>query len=86
METKSQIPGPEFLNAPTRAARACAPPKGEPMRTSRFDTNIENLKRRGALPPFSLFEGDPRVLLDRLLNVKKIRDIIFAPKVRAKSR
>ena len=56
------------------------------MRHSRFDTNIENLKRRGALPPFSLFEGDPRVLLDRLLNVKKIRDIISLPKARAKSR
>ena len=56
------------------------------MRNSRFDTNVENLKRRGALPPFSLFEGDPRVLLDRLLNVRKIRDIIFVPKGKAKGR
>jgi len=78
--------GPDVLSAPYRAARMSVPPKGEPMRHSRFDTNIENLKRRGALPPFSLFEGDPRILLDRLLNVKKIRDIIFAPKARAKSR
>ena len=56
------------------------------MRSSRFDTNIENLKRRGALVPFSLFEHDPREILDRLLNVRKIRDIIFVPKVKAKSR
>lgn len=56
------------------------------MKISRFDTNVENLKRRGALVPFSLFEHDPREILDRLLNVRKIRDIIFVPKVKPKSR
>ena len=56
------------------------------MRNSRFDVNIENLKRRGALPRFSLFEGTPRSFFDRILNVKKIREIIFVPKAKAKNR
>ncbi len=67
---------PEFLKKPGGLA----------MRNSRFDMNIENLKRRGALPRFSLFEDSSRSFFDRILNVKKIRDIIFVPKARTKNR
>lgn len=50
---------------------------------SRFDTNVENFKRRQALPPLPLFDGDLE-FFDRVLNVKKVRDFIFVTKSAAK--
>ena len=48
----------------------------------RFDANIENFKRRRALPPVSPLDIGSRLFFERILNVKKIREFIFITKGR----
>ena len=52
---------------------------------SRFDSNIESFKRRRALAPSS-FEMDSRSFFDRILNVKKFRELVFVTNAKAKGR
>ena len=47
---------------------------------SRFECNVENLKRHRALG------GEAQHFFDRLLNVKKVREMVFITKANAKSR
>ncbi len=49
---------------------------------SRFEYNIENMKRHRALGP----GGEAQHFFDRLLNVKKVRELVFITKANAKSR
>ena len=51
----------------------------------RFDGQVENFKRRRALPPLSAVEGDSE-FFNRILNVKKIQEMIFITKTVARTR
>ena len=48
--------------------------------------SIENFKRRRALPPCFDRTGDYRVYFDRLLNVRKARELVFITKAGMKAR
>ena len=53
---------------------------------SKFDSNVETFKRRRALPPFSLMDSDSRMFFERIMNVKKMREIVFVSKSKSKGR
>jgi hypothetical protein len=53
---------------------------------SKFDSNVENFKRRRMLPPFSVLGSESRSFFERILNVKKIRELVFITKARTKER
>ena len=53
---------------------------------ARFDSNVENFKRRRALTPLSQFDLDPRSFFDRILDVKKFRELVFVSNARTKNR
>lgn len=53
---------------------------------SKFDSNVENFKRRRGLPPFSLLDSESRSFFQRILNVKKIRELVFITKASTKDR
>ena len=53
------------------------------MRISKFDTNVENAKRRGALMPV---DAHSRLFFERVVSAKKIRELIFITKAKAKGR
>ena len=52
----------------------------------RFDTNVENLKRRGALLPMYSLDMNSRVFFDRVLTVRKVREFVFITKSKTKDR
>jgi hypothetical protein len=47
--------------------------------------NLENFKRRRALPSLGAFAGDAR-FFERILSVKKIQELVFITKAAAKNR
>jgi hypothetical protein len=53
----------------------------------RFDENIENFKRRRALPApaFGSF-GREALFFDRMLNIRRIKDFVFITKAEARAR
>ena len=53
---------------------------------SRFEPNIENFKRQRALPPYTSLYASSRNFFERVLHVKKVRDLVFITKVHAKNR
>jgi len=53
---------------------------------SKFDSNVETFKRRRGLPPFSLLDSESRSFFQRILNVKKIRELVFITKASTKDR
>ena len=63
--------------------------KAEPGVNESFDyhngDSVENFKRRRALPPFSSLDTDSLLFFERIVNVKKVRELIFITKARAKS-
>jgi hypothetical protein len=54
--------------------------------TARFDMNVENMKRRGALLPMYSLDMNSRVFFDRVLTVRKVREFVFITKANAKGR
>ena len=48
--------------------------------------SIENFKRRRALPTFSSLDMSSRLFFERVLSVRKIREMVFIPKAQARSR
>ncbi len=48
--------------------------------------SVENFKRRRSLPPLSTLDGGSKLFFERILTVKKIRELIFITKASAKSR
>jgi hypothetical protein len=48
--------------------------------------SVENFKRRRALPPFSTLDAGARLFFERILAVKKDRELVFFTKASAKSR
>ena len=48
--------------------------------------SVENFKRRRALPPFSTLDTSSRLFFERILAVKKDRELVFFTKASAKSR
>ena len=52
---------------------------------ARFDNQVENFKRRRALPQFSDFNSHSK-FFDQLLSVKKIQELVFITKAAARSR
>lgn len=58
----------------------------EAYRNDRFDTNVENLKRRGALLPMYSLDMNSRVFFDRVLTVRKVREFVFITKSKPKGR
>lgn len=52
----------------------------------RFDSNVENMKRRGALLPMYSLDMSSRLFFDRILSVKRVREMIFITKATAKHR
>ena len=52
----------------------------------RFDTNVENMKRRGALLPMYSLDMNSRVFFDRVLTVRKVREFVFITKSNTKGR
>jgi hypothetical protein len=46
--------------------------------------SIENFKRRRALPTFSSLDMSSRLFFERVLSVRKIREMIFIPKAQAR--
>lgn len=63
--------------------------KIEPQEThhaGRFDTNVENLKRRGALLPMYSLDMNSRVFFDRVLTVRKVREFVFITKSNSRGR
>ena len=48
--------------------------------------SIENFKRRRALPTFSSLDMNSRLFFERVLSVRKIREMVFIPKALARSR
>ncbi len=53
---------------------------------SRFDSNVENFKRRHALRHFASLDTSSKLFFERIVSVKKIRDFIFITKASAKGR
>ncbi len=53
---------------------------------SRFDGNVENFKRRRALTPLPGMDLDSRLFFERVINIKKIQELIFITKSNPKSR
>ena len=51
---------------------------------SRFHSSVENFKRRRALPLASSFSDD-LCFFDRVLSVKKIRELVFITRAAAKN-
>ena len=47
--------------------------------------NVENFKRRRALPPLPALAGDAK-FFDRLLSTRKVEELIFITKAVAKNR
>lgn len=52
----------------------------------RFDTSVENDKRRQALTPFLPFDAGSRSFFDRVLSVRKFREPVFVTDAKDKSR
>lgn len=52
----------------------------------RYDSNVENSKRRRALSPFGAFDVDSRLFFERILMVRKAKELIFVSAARAKNR
>jgi hypothetical protein len=52
---------------------------------SRFDVTIENFKRRRALPPAPVDDGS-MMFFERILCVKKIRELVFITRAKARTR
>lgn len=52
---------------------------------SRFDVTIENFKRRRALPPAPIDDGS-MMFFERILCVKKIRELVFITRAKARTR
>lgn len=52
----------------------------------RFDMNVENMKRRGALLPMYSLDMNSRVFFDRVLTVRKVREFVFITKTTSKGR
>ena len=57
-----------------------------PSLESKYDTNVENFKRRRALPPLSRLDAESRSFFERVLNVKKIKELDFFHDGRTKNR
>ena len=55
-------------------------------RAERFELSVENFKRRRALPGVTLLDSDIRSFFDRMVFVKKTRDVVFVPKAKARNR
>ncbi len=45
-----------------------------------FETNVENFKRKRALQSLSILDRTSKLFFDRMLEVKKIKDLIFVTK------
>ncbi len=58
----------------------------EAYHSDRFDMNVENLKRRGALLPMYSLDMNSRVFFDRVLTVRKVREFVFITKSTSKGR
>ncbi len=52
----------------------------------RFDSNIESFKHRRAFTAYPALDMGSRVFFERIVNVKKIKELVFVSKARAKSR
>lgn len=52
---------------------------------ARFDATIENFKRRRALPPGPLDDGS-MLFFEKIMSVKKIRDLVFIARAKARTR
>ena len=52
---------------------------------ARFDNHVENFKRRRALTPLADLNGHTK-FFDKILNVKKIQELVFITKTAARSR
>jgi hypothetical protein len=50
-----------------------------------FDATIENFKRRRSLPPGPVDDGS-MMFFDRILCVKKIRELVFITRAKARTR
>jgi len=50
-----------------------------------FDGNVENFKRRHALPPIPRVSGSSK-FFDRILSVRRVQELIFITKTVAKNR
>lgn len=53
---------------------------------SRFGSNVETFKRRNALRHFSAIDASSQLFFDRIVNVKKIRELVFVTKASARTR
>jgi hypothetical protein len=51
----------------------------------RFDTNLENFKRRRALPALGSLSEDAR-FFERILNIRKMQEMVFVTKAAARTR
>ncbi|OGW80700.1 MAG: hypothetical protein A3C47_07075 [Omnitrophica bacterium RIFCSPHIGHO2_02_FULL_51_18] len=47
-----------------------------------FEATLENFKRRRALSPLSPIDMRSRLFFERILQVKKIRDLVFCGRAR----
>ncbi len=60
--------------------------KGSLRRLMRFDSNVENFKRRQALPVFGSVDEDSKLFFERLVDAKKNREFIFITKAKSRNR
>ena len=52
----------------------------------RFDSNVENFKRRRALPGLGPVDEDSKLFFERLVDAKKNREFVFITKAKSKNR
>ena len=53
---------------------------------SRFNQDVENSKRRRALPPFPVLDEASRLFFERVVIVKQMSEFVFISKASAKRR
>ncbi len=57
-----------------------------PFAEERFDCNVENFKRRRALTPFWRFDMESRLFFERILDVRKAKEMVFVTNGKARGR
>ena len=55
-------------------------------RLDRFNVNLENFKKRRALPGSGFVDANSRLFFERIVDTKKNREFVFITKAKSKDR